>query len=333
MAKKIVTLGEIMLRLSPPGYNRVVLTNQFDATYGGSEANVAISLSRFGKSIAHVTKVPEHAVGQAVVDHLRRHGVDSSFVLRGGERLGVYYLENGVSMRSPQVIYDRKGAAFAEASVSEYDIDSILSDADWFHVSGITPALSDSCAELTTRFMTAARKKGITTSIDLNYRKKLWSREKAVQTLMPLCRLSDVCIGADASLLSSSMDVQHDDVAAVQPLLAAMQKEFGFRYIVTTVRVSHSASDNDWSAVCYDGSSFHASRQYAIRIVDRVGGGDGFAAGLIYGLHSGWSLSESTDFATAAGALKHTIPGDINLVTVDEVNELMRGDGSGKVQR
>lgn len=333
MAKKIVTLGEIMLRLSPPGYNRVVLTERFDATYGGSEANVAISLSRFGKDVVHVTKVPEHAVGQAVVDHLRRHGVDTSSVLRGGERLGVYYLENGVSMRSPQVIYDRKGAAFAEAAVDEYDSDAILADADWFHVSGITPALSDSCAALTMRFMEAARKRGITTSIDLNYRKKLWSREKAVQTLIPLCRLADVCIGADASLLSSPMDVEQEDPAAVQVLLAALHKEFGFRSIVTTVRVSHSASDNDWSAVCYDGKTFHVTRQYSIRIVDRVGGGDGFAAGLLYGLHSGWSLDKSTDFATAAGALKHTIPGDINLVTVEEVNELLQGDGSGKVQR
>jgi len=341
MSKKVVTLGEIMLRLSTPGFQRFVQADSFDVTYGGGEANVAAALCNYGLEGCFVSKVPDNAIGQSAVNHLRRYGVDTSFVAKGGSRLGIYFLETGASMRASQVIYDRAGAAIAEASVKDFDFDKIFEGAQWFHTTGITPALSDSAAELTEAALKYARSKGITTSIDLNYRKKLWSKEKAREVMTRLCEYVDVCIGneedADTTLGFTAKDTDVTkgelNLDGFQDVFRQMKEKFGFKYIASSLRESHSASDNGWSALLYDGNEFYHTKKYEVRIVDRVGGGDSFASGLIYGLVSGMPMKEAAEFAVAASALKHTIPGDMNHATLKEVKDLMKGDGSGRVQR
>jgi Sugar kinases, ribokinase family len=341
MSKKVVTLGEIMLRLSTPGYERFVQSDSFDVTYGGGEANVAVAVSNYGLKGTFVTKVPDNAIGQAAINHIRRYGVDTQYIARGGKRLGIYFLETGASMRASQVIYDRAGAAIAEAELSDFDFDKILEGADWFHTTGITPALSDKAAALAEAALKAARAKGITTSIDLNYRKKLWSVEKAREVMTRLCQYVDVCIGneedADKTLgfVSKGSDVTKGELNldGYKDVFKQMKDKFGFKYIASTLRESHSASDNGWSALAYDGKEFYHSRQYEVRIVDRVGSGDSFASGFIYGLVTGMKFQDATEFGVAASALKHTIPGDLNHATLNEVKELMKGDASGRVQR
>jgi len=341
MAKKVVTLGEIMLRLSTPDYKRFVQADALDVTYGGGEANVAAALCNYGLHGTFVTKVPDNPIGQSAVNHLRRYGVDTQFVVKGGERLGIYFLETGASMRASQVIYDRSGASIAEAKASDFDFNKILDGADWFHTTGITPALSDSAIELTEVALKAARAKGITTSIDLNYRKKLWTKEKAREVMTRLCQYVDVCIGneedADTTL---GFKAAHSDVTkgelnldGYKDVFKQMKAKFGFKFIASSLRESHSASDNGWSALVYDGSEFYHTKQYQVRIIDRVGSGDSFASGLIYGLITGMSMQDAAEFGVAASALKHTIPGDMNHATLKEVQELMKGDGSGRVQR
>ena len=341
MPKKVVTLGEIMLRLSTPDFKRFVQADSFDVTYGGGEANVAAAICNYGENGTFVTKVPDNPIGQAAINHLRRFGVDTQFIARGGDRLGIYFLETGASMRASQVVYDRAGASIADVAINEFDFDKILAGADWFHTTGITPALSDKAAALTEAALKAAKAKGITTSIDLNFRKKLWSVEKAREVMSKLCQYVDVCIGneedADTTLgfKAEGTDVTKGELNldGYKSVFKQMKEKFGFKYIASTLRESHSASDNGWSALVYDGTEFYHTRQYEVRIVDRVGSGDSFASGFIYGLVTGMKMPDAAEFGVAASALKHTIPGDLNHATLKEVKELMKGDGSGRVQR
>src|ERR1700733_13884967 len=320
MSKKVVTLGEIMLRLSTPDFKRFVQADSFDVTYGGGEANVAAAICNYGENGTFVTKVPNNPIGQAAINHLRRFGVDTEFIARGGDRLGIYFLETGASMRASQVVYDRAGASIAEVEIAEFDFDKILAGADWFHTTGITPALSDKAAALTEAALKAAKAKGITTSIDLNYRKKLWSKEKAREVMTKLCAYVDVCIGneedADTTLgfKAADSDVTKGELnlEGYKDVFKQMKDKFGFKYIASSLRESHSASDNGWSALVYDGNEFYHTKKYTIRIVDRVGSGDSFASGFIYGLVSGMAMPDAAEFGVAASALKHTFPGDFN---------------------
>ena len=289
MSKKVVTLGEIMLRLSTPDFKRFVQADAFDVTYGGGEANVAAALCNYGLHGTFVTKVPNNPIGQSAINHLRRYGVDTQFVARGGDRLGIYFLETGASMRASQVVYDRAGASIADVDASEFDFDKIFDGADWFHTTGITPALSDKAAKLTEAALKAAKARGITTSIDLNYRKKLWSKEKAREVMTQLCQYVDVCIGneedADTTLGFKAKDTDVTkgelDLDGFKDVFKQMKAKFGFKYIASSLRESHSASDNGWSALVYDGTEFYHTKKYNVRIVDRVGSGDSFASGLI----------------------------------------------------
>lgn len=341
MSKRVVTLGEIMLRLSTPGFERFVQADSFDVTYGGGEANVSAALCNYGLQGVFVSKVPDNPIGQSAINHLRRYGVDTQFVARGGNRLGIYFLETGASARASQVVYDRAAASIAEADISDFDFDKIFEGASWFHTTGITPALSDKAAALTEAALKAAKAKGVTTSIDLNYRKKLWSKEKAREVMTRLCEYVDVCIGneedAETSLgfKSKGTDVTKGELNldGYKDVCQQMKEKFGFKYIASTLRESHSASDNGWSALVYDGNEFYHTREYEVRIVDRVGSGDSFASGFIYGLVTGMPMKEAAEFGVAASALKHTIHGDLNHATLSEVKTLMMGDASGRVVR
>ena len=338
---RIVTLGEIMLRLSTPGYERFMQAESFDVCYGGGEANVAVSLAGFGHDASFVTKLPANEIGDAAISALRRYGVDTSDIVRGGDRVGIYFLETGASVRPSKVVYDRAHSAIAEAVPSDFDFGKIFEGAEWFHFTGITPAISDNAAAVTKAALIAAKQKGLTVSCDLNFRKKLWSSEKAQKVMTDLMQYVDVCIGneEDAEKVlgfkPAGTDVTKGDLALAgyEDIFKQMRERFGFRYVVSSLRESISASDNNWSAAIYDGNEFYHSRTYKLHIVDRVGGGDSFAAGLICGLMDGKSGKEALEFAVAASALKHTIPGDFNCVTRNEVLALAGGDGSGRVQR
>jgi 2-dehydro-3-deoxygluconokinase len=338
---KIVTLGEIMLRLSTPGHSRFIQADSFDAVYGGGEANVAVSCANYGHQAYYVTKLPKHEIGQAAVNALRRFGVRTEYIARGGDRVGIYYLESGSAMRPSKVIYDRAHSAIAEALPEDFDFDAIMAGADWFHWSGITPAISDRAAELTKMACEAAKRHGVTVSVDLNFRKKLWTKEKAQSVMRPLMKYVDVCIGneEDAELclgFKPDADVAggKTDAEGYKSIFKAMAQEFGFKYVVSTLRESFSASHNGWKAMIYDGVGFYESKRYDISpIVDRVGGGDSFSGGLIHGLLTKNTKEEALEFAVAASALKHTINGDFNLVSIEEVEALAGGDASGRVQR
>lgn len=338
---KIVTMGEIMLRLSTPGNTRFIQSGSFDAVYGGGEANVAVSCANYGHDAYFVTKLPKHEIGQSAVNALRRYGVNTDFIVRGGDRVGIYYLETGASMRPSKVIYDRAGSAIAEADASEFDFDAIMKDAVWFHWSGITPAISDKAAELTRLACEAAKRNRLTVSVDLNFRKKLWSKEKAQSVMRPLMQYVDVCIGneEDAELclgFKPDADVRagKTDAEGYKGIFAAMAEAYGFKFVISTLRESYSATRNGWKAMIYDGTDFYTSRHYDINpIVDRVGGGDSFSAGIIHGLLTKATQGEALEFAVAASALKHTINGDFNLVSAEEVETLAGGDASGRVQR
>ncbi|MEL7607245.1 MAG: sugar kinase [Sedimentibacter saalensis] len=339
--KKVVTLGEIMLRLSTPGYERFIQADSFDVVYGGGEANVAVSLANFGYDAYFVSKLPKNEIGQAAINHLRRFGVSTDYIVRGGERVGIYYLESGASMRPSKVVYDRAHSSISEAEASDFDFDAIFKDADWFHFSGITPALSEKAAYLIEEALKAAKKHGVTVSVDLNYRKNLWSSERAKEVMTHLMQYVDVCIGneEDAEKVLGFKPGETDvtsgelELAGYRNIFEQMKERFGFKYVISSLRESYSASDNGWSACAYDGNEFYHSRKYDIRIVDRVGGGDSFAAGVIYGLLEGKDFKDALDFGVAASALKHTINGDFNMVTVSEVENLLKGDASGRVQR
>ena len=338
---KIVTLGEIMLRLSPAGNRRFVQVDDFDVIWGGGEANVAVSCANYGHDAYFVSKLPEHEIGQAAVNALRRYGVDIRHVARGGKRVGIYYCETGASMRPSKVIYDRAGSAIAEADPEDFDFDAIMEGADWFHWSGITPAISDKAAELARLACEAAKRHGVTVSVDLNFRKKLWTSEKAQSIMRPLMQYVDVCIGneEDAELclgFKPEADVEGGETNAegYKGIFRAMAREFGFKYVVSTLRESYSATHNGWKAMIYNGEEFYESKRYDIfPIIDRVGGGDSFSGGLIHGLLTMKSQGEALEFAVAASALKHTVPGDFNLVSVAEVQSLAGGNANGRVQR
>ena len=341
MAKRVITFGEIMLRLAPEGYYRFVQANSFGATYGGGEANVAVSLANFGIDTAFVTKLPAHEIGQAAVNELRKFGVDTSRIVRGGNRIGIYFLEKGASQRPSKVIYDRAHSAIAEASPEDFDWNEIFQNADWFHFTGITPALNDTLAAICLEACKKAKELGLTVSCDLNYRHKLWSREKAGQVMSELCKYVDVCIAneEDAAdvfgIRAANTDVtkgavSHEGYKDVAKQLAG---RFGFSKVAITLRESLSASDNNWAAMLYDGTEFYFSKKYAVHIVDRVGGGDSFGGGLIYACLNQYDPQSAIEFAAAASCLKHSVEGDMNMVSVSEVQKLAGGDGSGRVQR
>lgn len=341
MSKKIVTLGEIMLRLSTPDFQRFVQTDKFDVTFGGGEANVAASLCNYGLNGVFVSRVPDNPIGQSAINHLRRYGINTGYIAIGGDRLGLYFLETGASMRASQVVYDRANSAIADASPDDFDWDDIFDGAEWFHTTGITPALSDKSAILTETALKKAKEKNLITSIDLNYRKKLWSKEKAREVMSHLCQFVDVCIGneEDAETTLGFQAAKTDitkgelDLAGYKDVFLQMKKKFNFKFIASSLRESFSASDNAWSALVYDGNEFYQTKKYNVRIIDRVGSGDAFAAGFIYGLVTNHSMDWAAEFGVAASAIKHTIPGDFNHATLKEINALMNGDGSGRVQR
>lgn len=338
---RIICFGELMLRLNPEGYLRFTQAHSFDATFGGGEANVAVSLAGFGMEAAFVTKLPSHDIGTMAVRSLLARGVDTSHIIRGGERVGIYFVEKGASQRASKVIYDRKGSSVASASPSEYDWDGIFRGGDWFHFTGITPALGDNVAEAALAACRAAKKAGLTVSCDLNYRKNLWSTAKAGQVMSVLMDYVDVCVANEEDaekvfgIKAADTDISggklsHDGYRAVAEKLT---ERFGFKTVAITLRGSISASDNNWAGMLYSGGKAYFSRNYPIHIVDRVGGGDSFGAGLIYSALSGWDEQKCIDFAVAASCLKHTVEYDFNDVTVDEVAALMGGDGSGRVVR
>ena len=338
---KVVTFGEIMLRLAPEGYYRYVQASTLLATFGGGEANVAVSLANVGLDSIYVTKLPKHEIGQSAVNNLRQFGVDTSKIVRGGDRIGIYFLEKGASQRASKVIYDRAGSSIALAAAADFNWDAIFDGASWFHFTGITPALGGNLPEITMDALKAARAKGLSISCDLNYRKNLWSREKAGEVMSKLVPFVDVCIAneEDASdvfgIKAKNTDINsgalsHDGYKEVAKTLA---DRFGFKKVAITLRESISANDNNWAGMLYDGKEYCFSNKYPVHIVDRVGGGDSFGAGLIYGSLQGWTSREILEFAVAASCLKHSIEGDYNLVSVEEAMKLASGDASGRVQR
>ena len=339
---KIITLGEIMLRLSPDGQDRFVQSESFRIIPGGGEANVAISCANYGHEAYLVTKLPKHEIGQIAVNSLRRYGVNTNYIVRGGDRVGLYYCETGASMRPSKVIYDRAHSAIAEADPTDFDFDAIMEGASWFHWSGITPAISDKAAEITKLACEAAKRHGVTVSVDLNFRKKLWTSEKAISIMRPLMQYVDVCIGneEDAELclgFKPDADVEGVETNAegYKGIFEQMMKEFGFKFVVSTLRESYSATFNGWKAMIYNGKEFYQSKRYEINpIIDRVGGGDSFSGGLIHGmLKYPDNQGAALEFAVAASALKHTINGDYNLVSEEEVMSLAGGNANGCVQR
>ena len=341
---KVVTMGEIMLRLSTPNNEKFIQADEFDVNYGGGEANVAVSLANYGHDAEFVTAVPDNPIGECAVAALRKMNVKTDNIARCGERLGIYYLETGASMRASNVVYDRAHSSISTATEADFDFDKIFEGADWFHFTGITPAVSDAAAELTEAALKAAKAKGVKVSVDLNFRKKLWSSEKAQRIMTNLMQYVDVCIGneEDAEKVlgfkPGNTDVTSGDLelAGYEDIFKQMVDKFNFEYVISSLRVSHSASDNGWSACIYsrDTKEFYHSREYRISpIVDRVGGGDSFAGGTICGFVDGKNFKDALEFGVAASALKHTIPGDFNLVTRADVENLAGGDGSGRVQR
>ena len=338
---KIVTLGEIMLRLSPAGQYRFVQADEFDVIYGGGEANVAVSCANYGHDAYFVTKLPTHEIGQAAINSLRRYGVNTNFIARGGERVGIYYAETGASMRPSKVIYDRAHSSISEANPEDFDFDAIMEGADWFHWSGITTAISDKAAELTRLACEAAKRHGVTVSVDLNFRKKLWTSEKAISIMKPLMKYVDVCIGneEDAELClgfkpDANVEAGETGAAGYHKIFEQMAKEFDFKYVISTLRESFSATHNGWKALIYNGKEFYESKRYDINpIIDRIGGGDSFSGGIIHGLLTKKTQGEALEFAVAASALKHTINGDFNLVSEAEVESLAGGNANGRVQR
>lgn len=341
---KVVTMGEIMLRLSTPNNEKFIQADEFDVNYGGGEANVAVSLANYGHDVEFVCAIPQNPIGDCAVAALRKYNVGTKFLSRKGDRLGIYFLETGSAMRASNVVYDRANSAIATAKIEDFDFDAIFADCEWFHFTGITPAVSDAAAELTEAACKAAKAHGVTVSVDLNFRKKLWSSEKAQKIMTNLMQYVDVCIGneEDAEKVlgfkPGATDVTSGELelAGYVDIFNQMADKFGFKYIISSLRESHSASNNDWSACIMDGKTrefYHSKKYHIAPIVDRVGGGDSFAAGLVCGLLDGKDMKNALEFAVAASALKHTIPGDFNLVTRAEVDTLAGGDGSGRVQR
>ena len=339
--KKVVTFGELMLRLAPENYLRFVQSSKYEATFGGAEANVAVSLANYGVDCAFVSKLPVHEIGQAAVNSLRAFGVDTSHIVRGGSRVGIYYCEKGASQRPSKVIYDRAHSAIAEAGAEEFDWKKIFEGVEWFHFTGITPALSDEAAKACLAAVKAAKESGVTVSCDLNFRKKLWSKEKAGKVMGELCQYIDYCIANEEDAKDVfGIEADNSDIYGGKldregyvSVAKKLTDRFGFKGVAITLRESKSANDNDWSGMLYTGGKAYFSKKYSIHIVDRVGGGDSFGGGLIYSLLSGYDPQKTIEFAVAASCLKHSIEGDCNMVSVQEVSNLAGGDASGRVQR
>lgn len=338
---RIVTFGEIMMRLNPEGYLKFVQADRFESTYAGGEANVAVSLANYGNNVAYCTKVPAHEIGQCAVNALRHFGVDTSAMVRGGARLGLYFVEKGASQRGSKVIYDRAHSAIALATRNEFDWDNILADVDWFHWTGITPALGGELPEITLDALKKCRENGITVSCDLNYRGKLWTREKANEVMSRLVPYVDVLIANEedakdvfgieaegSDILSGKLN--HEGYISVAQQLT---ERFGCQTVAITLRGSISASENNWAGMLYTDGQAYLSKNYLIKIVDRVGGGDSFGGGLIHAMRKGMSMQDTVEFAVAASCLKQTIEHDFNLVSEAEVLALMGGNASGRVQR
>lgn len=338
---KFVCFGEIMARISPVGYKRVVQSELFEITYAGGEANVAVSLANYGKNSSFVTKLPDNDVAKSAKRSLMTHGVNVSDIVTGGDRIGVYYCEKGASQRPSKVTYDRKYSSVSMAEKSDFDWKKIFKGACWFHFTGITPALSDTCAEITLEACKMAKELGITISCDLNYRKKLWTSEKAGEVMAKLMPYVDVLIANEEDsekvfgIKAENTDVTAGElsVEGYKQVAKTLSDTFNIPIVAITLRSSISASQNKWAAMMYRNNEYYFSKSYMIQIVDRVGGGDSFGGGLIFALSEGYSNQEVIDFAVAASCLKHSIEGDYNEITVEEVKALMGGDGTGRVQR
>lgn len=330
-----------MLRLEPENYLRFVQADRLEATFGGAEANVAVSLANFGADAAFVSKLPAHEIGQCAINSLRKFGVDTSLVQRGGDRVGIYFCEKGASQRPSKVIYDRAGSSIATAKTDDFDWDVIFRDVQWFHFTGITPALSDNLAEAVLQAVKSAKDKGIIVSCDLNFRKKLWSKEKACEVMSEICKYVDVCIANEEDakdvfgIEAENSDIESGklDKQGYVSVAKQLTDKFGFKSVAITLRESVNANDNNWSGMLYAGGNAFFSKKYAMHIVDRVGGGDSFGAGLIYAMLHDYYAQDAIEFATAASCLKHSVEGDYNMVSVDEVNALANGNASGRVQR
>lgn len=339
--KKFVGFGDLLLSLNPPLYRRFIQADNMEVNYTGAEANVCVSLAHFGMKADFITRVPDNDIAQCAVATLRKHGVGVDNIVTGGKRLGVIYTEKGASQRPSKVIYDRENTSFATSVPGDFDWNVIFADAQWFHFTGITAALSDGCAALCKEACLAAHERGITVSCDLNYRKNLWTREKARSVMEELVSLCDVVIGNEEDaetvlgIKAKNTDVISGKLSreGYEEVAKEVCERYGVKKVAFTLRESLSASDNNWSAMLYDNGKSYFSKKYAIHIVNRVGGGDSFTAGLIYALMNRYGSQEAVEFAAAASCLKHTIEFDFNLVTVDEVKKLAEGDGSGRVQR
>ena len=337
----VMTFGEIMLRLVPPDGHRLLQTNQLEATFGGGEANVAVSLANYGVQTTYLTCLPNNPVGQAAINSLRYFGVDTSRVLRSGDRIAVYYVEKGASQRPSKVIYDRKHSAISMSNPSDYDWNTLLDGITWFHFTGITPALGPNLAQACMEAVQAARHKGITVSCDLNYRKNLWSSEDAYLTMSKLMPYVDICIANEEDaekvlgVKAGNTDVSSGrlEYEGYREVAKTLCERYGFKKTAITLRTSYSADNNRWAGMLYDGKDCYFSKEYDIHIVDRVGGGDSFGGALIYSLLQEYGCQEAIEFAVAASCLKHSIQGDYNRVTADEVRALMKGSGSGRVER
>lgn len=338
---KVVTFGEIMMRLAPYNYEKFIQANQFQVTYGGGEANVAVSLAHFGHEVYFVTRLPKNPLGDAAENSLRKYGIRTDYIVRGGQRLGIYFLEHGASIRPSKVVYDRADSAVSQLETGMINWKDVFQGKDWFHITGITPAISPNCAEVAIKSTREAKNAGLIVSCDLNYRRKLWSKEEAKTTMTKLVEYVDVIVAneEDAAdifgIYADETDVTSGklNVEKYKSVASKLKELCDVEVVTITLRESISASDNNWSALFYDGSEYLISREYPIHLIDRIGGGDSFAAGLIHGLLKRWDKKHILEFAVCASALKQTIPGDMNMVNEDEVMSIVKGDVSGRVQR
>ncbi len=340
---RVLTFGEILLRLSSPGYTRLFQKDSLEATFCGSEVNVAVSLAKFGVDTTFLTKLPNSDVGHAAINSIRYFGVNADKVIYGSGRMGLFYLEKGVSQRPSKVMYDRQYSAIAEAKPDEFNWEAIFQDVDWFHWTGITPALSDSMIETCLVACKYAHNAGITISCDLNFRAKLWSSEIAQKTMKELFKYVDICIANEEDaekvlgIKAANSNVNTGQIDKAKYLVVAQEivKQYGCKYVAISLRESHSASDNGWSGMLYNSSSDECcfSKHYEIKLVDRLGGGDSFAAGIIFGLANKMKTQDIIEFAAAASCLKQTMEGDYNRSSVDEVMNLVNSNGTGRIQR
>ncbi|WP_010237468.1 sugar kinase [Clostridium arbusti] len=339
MAKKVVTMGELLLRLTTPGHSRLAQAKSFDAIYGGAEANVAVFLANMGMDSYFLTALPDNGIGDSALNFIRNYGVKTDYIVRTGDRVGIYFLEKGTSVRPSKVVYDRKNSAICDIDVNDIDFEEVFKDAEWFHLSGITPALGEKCILLVEKAVEYAKKKGVHISVDLNYRSKLWSYDQFESVISRFINDIDVCFGW---LSSSEKGGKHKiadfakqgvDLEKLKNTFSNMKKRFNIKYVVTTLRENYSADHNALSALIYNGEELYQSNKYDFTIQDRVGTGDAFAAGLIYKLANGVDYKEALEFGVASGVFKHTIEGDFNICTEDEIMALVKGNTSGSVQR